>query len=100
MKRLNISEIKQSLSRVLAMVQAGTVVMVYDRNSPIAKISPVSMSGSDSAESRSALDLLDRAGAILRGGGVLAKLLLSPPPRAIGGADIAGALNEERGDQL
>ena len=48
MKKVTISELKNNLSAYLKKVQAGTSVLVYDRNCPVARIEPLGRHAADS----------------------------------------------------
>jgi prevent-host-death family protein len=92
MKNAMISELRDSLSEYLARVRKGETVIVYDRDTPIARIEPVSPAekGADwllEAERRGIL-----RPPRIRGG---AKISL-PPPGPKKPARVLEALLEER----
>lgn len=92
MKNAMISELRDSLSEYLARVRKGETVIVYDRDTPIARIEPVSPTekGADwllEAERRGVL-----RPPRIRGG---AKISL-PPPGPKKPARVLEALLEER----
>lgn len=47
MKNARISELRDSLSEYLARVRKGETVIVYDRDTPIARIEPIAPSDDD-----------------------------------------------------
>ncbi len=65
MKTAKISELKNNLSRFLAYVRRGGVVRVYDRDTPIADLTPCRPVGDD--PDSEALNRLEREGVIRRG---------------------------------
>jgi antitoxin (DNA-binding transcriptional repressor) of toxin-antitoxin stability system len=99
MKKAKIGELRNGLSRYLDYVRAGGSVMVYDRDTPIAEIVPLTRTKSrnkkDLDEER--LVRLERKGAIRRGTGDLAEWFKTHRPIDIpGGASVLDALLEER----
>jgi antitoxin (DNA-binding transcriptional repressor) of toxin-antitoxin stability system len=64
-KNAKISELKDNLSRFLAYVRRGGTVRVFDRDSPIADITPCVGLGAD-GEPDSTLAALERDGVLLR----------------------------------
>jgi len=99
MKKAKIGELRNGLSRYLDYVRAGGSVMVYDRDTPIAEIVPLTRTKSrnkkDLDEER--LVRLERKGAIRRGKGDLAEWFKTHRPIDIpGGASVLDALLEER----
>jgi len=99
MKKAKIGELRNGLSRYLDYVRAGGSVVVYDRDTPIAEIVPLtrikSRSKKDLDEER--LVRLERKGAIIRGKGDLAEWFKTHRPIDIpGGASVLDALLEER----
>lgn len=47
MKNARISELRDSLSEYLSRVRAGETVIVYDRDTPIARIEPIAPASAD-----------------------------------------------------
>jgi antitoxin (DNA-binding transcriptional repressor) of toxin-antitoxin stability system len=96
MKEAKISEVKNQLSRYLALVRRGEVVRILDRNVPIAQIVPIT---APAGEGRSAgaevLPELERRGLIRRGSGRIPREILekNPPGRPAG---VLAALLDER----
>lgn len=50
MKNARISELRDKLSEYLARVRKGETVIVYDRDTPIARIDPISQASDDIPE--------------------------------------------------
>jgi antitoxin (DNA-binding transcriptional repressor) of toxin-antitoxin stability system len=91
MERASISELKSRLSAFLKKVRAGGVVVVYDRDQPIARIERIG--DGESPEDR--LGRLERSGLIRRGRALPPlELLRSRPPRSR--QSVLGALIDER----
>ena len=65
MKIASISETKNNLSAILDLVRNGEVVIITDRNKPVARIEPI-IPGQDE-DDESQLQRLERAGIIKRG---------------------------------
>jgi antitoxin (DNA-binding transcriptional repressor) of toxin-antitoxin stability system len=96
MKEAKISEIKNQLSRYLALVRNhGEVVRILDRNVPVAQIVPITTRTSGRSVGSEALLVLERKGLIRRGTGVLDREILEtdPPGKPAG---VLQALLEER----
>jgi antitoxin (DNA-binding transcriptional repressor) of toxin-antitoxin stability system len=99
MKKAKIAELRNGLSRYLDHVRAGGSVIVYDRETPIAEIVPMThrknRSKKDLDEER--LERLERRGAIRRGTGDFGEWLKTHKPIKIpGGAGVVEALLEDR----
>lgn len=92
MEHATISELKNQLSAYLKKVVAGSSVLIFDRNRPIAKIERVAET--DHPDSR--LDRLARAGLLRRGVGKLDLQTLTPPADV--STKVVEALLEERRD--
>jgi prevent-host-death family protein len=75
MKTAAVSELKARLSEFLSQVKAGNEVMVTDRGKPVAKLVPVSNSGT----SRESLFSMEREGLIKIGSGKLPKHFWTMP---------------------
>jgi prevent-host-death family protein len=95
MKEAKISEIKNQLSRYLALVRRGEVVRILDRNVPIAQIVPIQTASSAPTAGAEVLADLERKGLIRRGTARIAPELLrnDPPGKPVGALE---ALLEER----
>lgn len=93
MKNARISELRDSLSEYLARVRKGETVIVYDRDTPIARIEPIAPTDADMPEwARSA----ERNG-ILRPPRKPGPPKISlPPPKPRKPARLLEALLEER----
>ena len=100
MKKAKIGELRNGLSRYLDHVRAGGSVIVYDRDTPIAEIVPLTkakaLSKQDRDEER--LARLERRGAIRRGTGDMAAWLKTHKPIKIPGGPVGvvQALLDER----
>ena len=94
MKEAKISEVKNQLSRYLALVRRGEVVRILDRDVPIAQIVPIDRPLGAPAGPEMLADL-ERKGLIRRGSGRIPRALLAkdPPGRSAG---VLAALLEER----
>jgi prevent-host-death family protein len=95
MKEAKISDLKNHLSRYLALVRRGEVVRVLDRNRPVAHIVPIAESGTGQPVGPEALADMERKGLIRRGTGRIDPSILgkNPPGRPCG---VLAALLEER----
>jgi len=96
MKEAKISEIKNQLSRYLALVRNhGEVVRILDRNVPVAQLVPITTGASGRSVGGEALLALERKGLIRRGTGVLDREILEtdPPGKPAG---VLRVLLEER----
>lgn len=94
MKNAKISELKNNLSRFLAYVRRGGTVRVFDRDQPIADLTPCSVA---SAEDHGEVTLaaLERDGLVRRGKGKLpADFLTKRLPKVR--ASVVDALLDER----
>jgi antitoxin (DNA-binding transcriptional repressor) of toxin-antitoxin stability system len=68
MKRANIGEMRNQLSRYLDHVRGGGEVLVFDRDRPIARLVPVSRPGRQIAtQDEARLASLERRGLVRRG---------------------------------
>ena len=90
MKEAKISEVKNQLSRYLALVKKGEVVRILDRDVPIAQLVPIAAA----AVGGDALLALERKGLIRRGSGKIPRELLSqdPPGEPVGSGGIVEEL--------
>jgi len=96
-KEAKISEVKNQLSRYLALVRKGEVVRILDRDVPVAQIVPIDRPAGNPAGPEILADL-ERKGLIRRGTGRIPRGLLtrSPPGRSAG---VLAALLEERSER-
>lgn len=94
MKEAKISDVKNQLSRYLALVRKGEVVRILDRDVPVAQIVPIARP-SGAAAGPEVLADLERKGLIRRGSGRIPRRLLArnPPGRSAG---VLAALLDER----
>ena len=95
MKEAKISEVKNQLSRYLALVRRGETVRILDRDVAIAHIVPIRQAAGGRAPGDEALADLERRGLIRRGSAKLDREILDadPPGRPSG---VLQALLEER----
>ena len=81
MKKARVAELKNGLSRYLAYVKRGGTVLVFERDRPVARLVPMTVS---SGRGDHRLDELERQGLIRRGRGGVPDLLRRPPIRVKG----------------
>ena len=95
MKEAQISELKNQLSRYLALVRKGEIVRIVDRNRPVAQIVPIGQAVKGRCVGTEALAEMERKGLIRRGTDRVAREILDsdPPGRPVG---VLAALLEER----
>jgi prevent-host-death family protein len=95
MKQAKISEVKNHLSRYLALVRKGEVIRILDRDVPVAQIIPIADGSHGRRVGTEALAEMERKGLIHRGTGAIDKSLLDtdPPGKPCGVLD---TLLEER----
>ena len=95
MKEAKISEVKNQLSRYLALVRRGEIVRIVDRNRPIAQIVPISDAAGGRPAGVEALAEMERKGLIRRGHAQLDREILDsdPPGKPCG---VLQALLDER----
>lgn len=96
MKTATITQTKNSLSALLDRVRHGETIVITDRSRPVARLEPVAATergGPDEGR----LARLERAGLMRRGrGGPDEAILKTDPPCPRPGADVLGALLDER----
>jgi len=68
MKKANITETKNNLSRLLEEVRSGTTILILDRNKPIAKLEPI---GTDASSNNATAARLVRQGLVTAPAGSL-----------------------------
>lgn len=91
MKKATISDLKNRLSAYLRRVRAGESVLIFDRDEPVARLTPVE--GADDPDDR--LTRLERAGLLRRSTAKLPpEVLSSTAPDAQSG--VVDALIDER----
>ena len=95
MKEAQISELKNQLSRYLALVRKGEIVRIVDRNRPVAQIVPIGHAVKGRPVGTEALAEMERKGLIRRGTDRIAPEILDrdPPGQPVG---VLAALLEER----
>jgi len=81
MKEAKISEIKNHLSRYLALVRRGEEVRILDRQTPIAKLVPILARTNDGDAGDAALLDMERKGLVRRGTGRIDREILDTEPR-------------------
>jgi len=97
MKKAKIGELRNGLSRYLDHVRAGGRVLIYDRDTPIAEIVPLSKSDRKKDRDEERLARLERKGLIIRGKGDSGEWLKRWKPVKIPGvASLVDAILEER----
>ncbi len=69
MKKARIAELKDNLSRYLQHVRSGGTILVFDRDEPVAQITPLPHSGPKLGTAAERLVRLERRGLIRRGTG-------------------------------
>ena len=95
MKKANISQLKNNLSRYLEHVRGGGTVVVFDRDQPVAQILPLLRAQRGGRGDDERLARLERRGVIRRGvGGLPGWLGRRRPPRLRG--SVLRDLLEER----
>jgi prevent-host-death family protein len=97
MKKAQISEVKNQLSRYLALVRKGEVVRIFDRNRPVAQIVPIRDATAGPVGSE-ALAEMERKGLIRRGTCRIDREILEvdPPGQPAGVLDALLAEREAR----
>lgn len=95
MKEAKISEVKNQLSRYLALVRRGEVVRILDRNVPIAQIVPIERA-TGATDGDEALAQLERKGLVRRGNGRIPGSLLKRNPAGRSAGVLAALLEERR----
>lgn len=93
MATVGISQLKAQLAKYLRMAQSGVEVEVLDRGVPIARLVGVTKR---TGKEPPGIERLVRAGVVRRGQGNVADLLIR---RLDIGADLGGALREDREDR-
>ena len=90
-KRASISEAKNGLSALIDRVKAGESVLIVDRGTPVARVEPVTASGSDERVAR-----LVRAGLVRPAKSRLVLPRDLPVPRKKGLSAVEALLEERR----
>lgn len=93
MKKANISTLKNNLSEHIRYVRAGGTVRIYDRDEPVADMTPIAQGNLPSAR----LAQLEREGIIrgpARGARTIDSILANPPAKT--SESVLAALLEDR----
>lgn len=93
-----MTELKANLSRYLKMVRRGSEVQVLERGVPIARLVGLG-NAAVAATEQDRLERLERAG-VLRRGSSDASWVLDEDPIEAKGADVYGALLDDREDRV
>jgi antitoxin (DNA-binding transcriptional repressor) of toxin-antitoxin stability system len=96
MKKAGIAELKKNLPRYLDHVKGGEIVVVVDRNQPIAQIIPLEKNSRSAATRNGRLARLERKGLIRRGSSEPDRWLLKHRPVKIAGSVLQDLLDERR----
>lgn len=94
MKEAKISEVKNHLSRYLALVRRGETVRILDRDRPIAHLVPILDAVTRGHE---ALADMERKGLVRRGTGVIGSEILDHDPPGSPSGVLAALLDERDG---
>jgi antitoxin (DNA-binding transcriptional repressor) of toxin-antitoxin stability system len=97
-KKAKIAELKNQLSRYLALVRRGEVVQVFDRDVPIARIVPIRAGRDQKPAGVEALLEMERKGLIRRGSGAMPRQILERDPegRPVGALEALLAERRQR----
>lgn len=95
MTEVRIGELRNQLSRFLALVRRGETLRVFDRDVPIAQIVPIVQGDALQPAGAESLIALERQGVLRRGSGRIPREILAkdPPGRVTG---VLAALLDER----
>jgi prevent-host-death family protein len=96
MMKAKIADLKNNLSRYLDHVKAGRTVMILDRNTPVARIVPLTKVRGHAETDEARLTRLERSGLIRRGTGGSLQWLLRREPAKVEGASLVEELLKER----
>jgi antitoxin (DNA-binding transcriptional repressor) of toxin-antitoxin stability system len=96
MKEAKISEIRNGLSRYLALVRKGETVRILDRNVPIAQLIPITAPSGERPVGDEALADLERKGLIRRGTGKIPREILEHDPAGKPAGVLEALLAERR----
>ncbi len=96
MKEAKVSEVKNQLSRFLALVRRGEVVRILDRDVPVAQIVPITEPLNGQPAGQEALRIMERKGLIRRGSGKIPRLLLEKDPSGPATGALDALLDERR----
>jgi antitoxin (DNA-binding transcriptional repressor) of toxin-antitoxin stability system len=90
-------DLKAHLSRYLRLARRGSEVQVLERGVPIARL--VGLREAVEGDDKARVDRLVRGGVLRRGSGDLTWILREAPISAPG-ANLSGAVEEDRGDRV
>lgn len=90
----SISQTKNQLSALINKVRHGEVVLIMDRDHPVARLEPVL--ANEHSDQSAKLAQLERCGIIRRAVGTPSETFFSPPPCAEKAASLLQALLSER----
>lgn len=96
MKSVNVAELKNRLSAYLKEVRAGQELLVRDRNTPVARIVPVSAPNAGDEEE---LQLLAAQGRVRPGGEPLDESFWTLPAPRVDARTMKRVLEQERDDE-
>jgi prevent-host-death family protein len=98
-KTASVSDLKAHLSRYLRLVRRGSEVQILDRGVPVARLVGLHET-SESRDPRDTerVDRLVKTGVLRRGSGNVRDIVSEPPIVAVG-ANLQGALDEDRQDR-
>jgi prevent-host-death family protein len=95
MKKASITDAKNRLSALIDGLKGGDAVLIVDRGRPVARLEPVSSTGTSEPAGR--LSRLIRDGIVRPSRAAPSRTLFeTPPPRAKAGASAVAALIAER----
>ncbi len=93
---VNVSELRNNLSRYLGMVRKGKSILIRDRDRVVARIEPAGDRNARPSDDEDWLDRLERGGLVRRGRPSAVHTLLGDRP--VADADVVEALLHERED--
>ena len=94
-KTATISYTKNHLSQLLEQVKRGETVTILDRDTPVARITPIPTTGNTDWDRK--LDDLERRGIVRRGTGKIPDWILrEAPPSTTAGTNLVDLIREDR----
>ena len=97
MKEAKISDLKNQLSRYLALVRKGEIIRVLDRDVPVAQIVPIGAPTGGRTVGAEALADMERKGLIRRGTGRIDREILNEDPAGKPCGVLVALLEEREG---